>query len=53
MQHLWSKAVDGLDLSIGSLLDQAVYHPCDAFSEAAPYLRHLERPYPLLFPGEV
>ena len=31
MQHLWSKAVDSLCLSIGSLLDQAVYHPCDAF----------------------
>jgi hypothetical protein len=31
MRFLICKAVDGFDLSISSLLDQAVYHPCDPF----------------------
>jgi hypothetical protein len=40
MQHLWGKAVDGFGLCIGSLLDQAVYHPCDAFLVCKVKRRH-------------
>ena len=30
MKHLWSEAIDGFGLSIGSLLEQVFYHLRDA-----------------------